>query len=284
MVVDVLPSIRWEHAPVDPPRFYRWLAESRVGPVLELPAEDGWSGQFVYLLRAAEHRVPLMNGTSGFEPPVHFAIRDAYNNDRFDEDFTRFLERNGCRIVVLHADTLADRHPSIAKWIEGGLASGRIAFLRRFDNGVGGDWVFALIRNLPDWMTWRDYDHAPQLQRFLAGQPTYNSATFGRLDSPRLFEQQHRALRVSGWALSPHGIRSATALLYSGRLRVPMQLYERPDVKALYPWYPKTPKPGIIATLPKRPKGMPRETDVQIEIVDGAGNVTLFRDIPFTWN
>jgi hypothetical protein len=284
MVVDVLPSIRWEHAPVDPPRFYRWLVESRVGPVLELPAEDGWSGHFVYLLRAAEHRVPLMNGTSGFEPPVHFAIRDAYNNDRLNEAFTAFLERNGCRIVVLHADTLAEKHASVAKWVEGGLASGRIAFLRRFDNGVGGDWVFALTRNLPDWKTWQDYDKRSSLQRFLGGLPTYNSTTFGRLDTPRLHEQQNRQLRVSGWVLSPHGIRSATARLYSGRLRVPMQFYDRPDVIALHPWYPKTPRPGIIATLPKRPKGMPRETDVQIEIVDGAGNVTLLRDIPFTWN
>jgi hypothetical protein len=284
MVVDVLPSIRWEHAPIDPPRFYRWLAEARVGPVLELPAEDGWSGQFVYLLRATEHRVPLMNGTSGFEPPVHFAIRDAWNNDQLDENFTRFLERNGCRIFVLHADTLANKYPQVAKWVQGGLASGRIAILRRFDNGVGGDWVFALTRNLPDWMTFRDYDRKADLGRFLAGQPTYNTSTFGRLDAPRLFAEEHRDLQISGWALSPHGIRSATALLYSGRLRVPMQLYDRPDVKALYPWYPKVPRPGIHATVPKRPKGMPRETDIQIEIVDGAGNVTRFRDIPFTWH
>ena len=144
--------------------------------------------------------------------------------------------------------------------------------------------MFALTRNLPDWLTYRDYDQKADLGRFLAGQPTYNGSTFGRLDAPRLNAEEHRDLRISGWALSPYGIRSATALLYSGRLRVPMQLYDRPDVKALYPWYPKTPRPGIHATVPKRPKGMPRETDIQIEIVDGAGNVTRFRDIPFTWH
>ena len=35
--------------------------------------------------------------------------------------------------------------------------------------------------------------------------------------------------------------------------------------------------------IPKRPKGIPAETDVQVELVDGRGEVTRFRDSAITW-
>ncbi|HEU4521320.1 MAG TPA: hypothetical protein VFT12_04905 [Thermoanaerobaculia bacterium] len=284
MIVDVLPTIRWEHAPVQVPPFYRWLAETRVGPVLELPPQDEWAGQFIYLLHATQHRVPIMNGTSGFEPPAHRYIRDAYVSGTMNERFTRFLERNGAKLVVLHGDALSRNTERVTDWVREAMTSGRLAFVRRFDNGLSGDWVFAVTQNLPDWRTYSDYGSEERVTRFLEGQPTYNRATFGRMESPAPWETQTRQLRVSGWALSPHGIRSATALIDNGRLRIPMSRFQRPDVHAQFPWYRNVAEPGLIATLPKRPKGTPRDTDVQIEIVDGAGKVTRLRGAPFRWN
>ena len=221
-------------------------------------------------------------GTSGFEPPLHYAIRDAYLNDELDESFTRLLEENGAKTVVLHGDSMGARTKYVTQWIEEELRSGRFAFLRRFDHDVAGDWVFAVTQNFPDWKTHQG-DREP-LARFLAGEPTYNTNTFGWMESPRPHEVHTRQLRVAGWALSPHGIRSATVLIDSGRLRVPMEQYQRPDVVEQFPWYPNVPEPGLIATIPKRPKGTPRHTDIQIEIVDGRGEVTHLRSIPFQWN
>ncbi|HUP44858.1 MAG TPA: hypothetical protein VM779_05035, partial [Thermoanaerobaculia bacterium] len=291
MIVDVLPAIRWEHAPVHVPPLYRWLDEVRIGPVLEYPPEDPWAGQFLYLLYATEHRVPIMNGISGFEPPVHSTIRDAYLNDRMNAAFTRFLERTGVKLVALHGDTLSGFTERVTEWAEGAMASGKLVFLRRFDNGIAGDWLFAFPRNLPDWLSYRAYDRdaaglTPEenLRRYFEGEATYNGSTFGRLEIPAAHETVTRELKISGWVLSPNGIRSATALIDNGRLRIPMHHYQRHDVKSRFPWYPNVPEPGIAAIVPKRPKGTPRDTDIQIEIVDGAGKVTRFRDRPLRWN
>lgn len=282
MLVEVTPALRWMHAPVGVPPFYRWLADAGVGPVLELPPDA--EPTVLYMLHSTTHRVPLMNGASGFEPPVHRAIREAYEQQRLDAAFTTLLEKSGARLIVLHGDALSHRTASAAAWIEEGIESGRIRFLRRFDSGVWGDWVFALTRNLPDWTTYRDFGPEERLRSFLDGKATYNASTFGRMELPRPHDSQTRRLDVSGWALSPHGIRSAAVLIDNGRLRIPMQHFQRPDVLAQFPWYPKVPEPGLHATLPRRPKGTPRHTDVQIEIVDGAGHVTRLPNTPFTWH
>lgn len=285
MVADVLPAVRWRHAPVTVPPFYRWLNDVRVGPLLELPPEDAWAGQFLYLLYATEHRVPIMNGVSGFEPPQHLVMRDSFLNGEMNESFTKLIEDNGAKLVVVHGDTVAHHRDNVLTWLRAGLQSQRLAFLRRFDSGIHGDWVFAVTRNLPDWTTYRDFYGDPTaLERFLSGRTTRNGVTFGRLETPREYDEVHRELRISGWALSPQDVRSATALLYNGRIRVPMRRFARNDVAAEFPWYPNNKTPGFIAIVPKRPKGFPRDTDVQIELVDGSGRVTRLADVPFRWN
>jgi hypothetical protein len=289
---EVVPIIRWEHAPVDTPPVYRWLNDVRIGPVLELPTSDDDGAQFLYLLYATKHRVPIMNGTSGFEPPVHLQLRDAYQNRHMDDDFTRLLERHGARLVIVHGDRLTNGFDQVTAWIGRAMAAGRLAFLRRFDSGLHGDYVFALTANLPDWRTYRaigERDRAgftpdENLSRFMKGEAVYNATLFGRLETPRPHETHQRPLRIGGWALSPDGIRSATARIDNGRLLIPLELHERPDVVARYPWYPATPRPGFAASVPRRPKGTPRETDLQIEIVDGAGRRLHLRDLPFRWD
>ena len=284
-VAEVVPGIAWEHAPARAPRFYRWLADVRVGPVMEWPPEDRWSSQYLYLLYATEHRVPIMNGTSGFEPPLHYKFREAWAHLHMDDSLAHLLERTGCKLLVVHADQLGERRDATLAWVEELLETGRIEFVRRFDSGVNGDWVFAFPENLPDWKTYRDLrtDEAG-LQRFLRGEATYNEGTFWRVETPQQYEEHRRELRIAGWALSPHGIRSATALIHNQRIRVPMKLYERGDVKDVLPWYPETTHPGFGVTVPKRPKGVPRQTDIQIEIVDGSGAVWRSKDIVIWWD
>ena len=121
------------------------------------------------------------------------------------------------------------------------------------------------------------------LLRFLAGQPTYNASTFGLIDRPLYDATYTGQLIVSGWALSPYGIREATVLIHGGKVRIPAILSPRGDVTSLFPWYPRTPNPGFTAVLPKRPKNVPSETDIQVEIVDGRGLVTRLKDVPIIW-
>ena len=91
--VDLAILIRWESALVEPEPVYRWLAAERVpGPVLELPMSDN-GVQYLYLLRATSHHIPIMNGISGFETPVHEELRMKGEASEFDEAYMRLLER-----------------------------------------------------------------------------------------------------------------------------------------------------------------------------------------------
>lgn len=153
-----------------------------------------------------------------------------------------------------------------------------------------GDFVFAITRNFPDWQRLRAPDapngagHLPAhtLQRFLAHEPVYAGATFGQLEQPPQYGRVTGPLQVSGWTMSPHGVRQVYVLLDQGRYRFEAQRTERPELTKRYSWYYEG-LPGFSLTLPNRPRGVPRETDVQIEVVDGSGKRTRFEDHALTW-
>lgn len=289
--VEVGPRVRWEQSLADVPPFYRWLNAERVGPMLELPIENDQSVQYQYLLYAAAHHVPTMNGTSGFEPPLYSRLKEIFQQNRIGEDAIRLLERVGCRIVVVHPDRLSIRTGPVLEWVQAGLAAGRLQFLRRFDSGPSGDYVFAVTKNVPDWPRYFDivgdragFTPRQNLERLFEGKTTFSERTFGRLDFPRPYDDLTGPLRVSGWALSPDGVRSVRVLLHAGAMRFEARLVERPDVSALFPWYSAVASPGYVYEFKKRPKGIPQQTDIQVEIVDGRGRVTRLPDVVIRWD
>jgi hypothetical protein len=291
-IVDVMPRIRWEHAVVDVPPVYRWLARKQVqGPVLELPM-SGWNLPFQYLLTSTAHHVPIMNGTSGFEPSLHAELNALTEHGEFNDVLTSALEANGCELIVVHTDWLGGNQQPAYAWIREGLASGHLAFVRRFDEAISGDYVFALSRTSRGWQRLRStasrdaagFTDDQNLERLLAGKTTYNSSTFGNTEAPRQDDEVHGPLTVSGWALSPNGIARVLVRVHSGRYVYGAALVRRADVSAMFPWYARTPNAGFFIVLPKRPKGVPRRTDVQVQITDGSGNVTTFPDRLLTWD
>jgi hypothetical protein len=267
--VDVWPRIRWEQALSEPSPFDRWLAATHAGPLIELPLRNDL--EYQYLLGAASHDVLLFNGISGFEPPLHRRLRtEPLGDTTFD-----LLEKNGCRFVLIHIDSFSPL-PGIAfDWIRRGLDEGRLVFIRRFDHEMNGDWLFALRRGPRT---------APnkELQLLLDGKPTYNNATFGRLDQPRYNSMITGPLDVSGWALSPAGIAEVDVLIDSGRLRIVASRAQNAQISGMYPSYPKTTLPSFSAHV-EHPRGVPEKTDVQVAIVDSAGHITRMPDLLITW-
>ncbi len=289
---DVATKIDWEYVIPEPAPVYRWLNKTRLGPIIEIPmtTSDG-SAPFRYTFNATAHHLPIMNGTSGFDPPLYDRIKTKFEQKKIDESILRTIEMTGTKLMVVHAGSLTDAEPVELPWLHDALNAGRIAFLRRFDNGVWGDYVFAIVRNLPDWPKYVDltvdgggFRAETNLRRMLDGLTTYNTSTFGIVESPRIFDRIEQELRVSGWALSPHGISKVVVRIQGGKYQFPAQFYERPDVVAQFPWYPKVKTPGFFLSIPKRPKGLRRETDLQIEITDGAGNVTRLPDALIYWD
>lgn len=268
--VDVWARIRWEHAVREPSPFDRWLSASHAGPLIELPLRNDL--EYLYMFGAASHDVLLFNGISGFEPPLHRRLRtEPLGDATFD-----LLEKNGCRLVLIHIDSF-NPLPGIAfDWIRRGLGEGRLVFVRRFDHETNGDWLFALRRgprSVPN----------EELQRLLDGKPTYNHTTFGRIDQPRYNATITGPLDVSGWALSPAGISKVDVLIDNGRVHVVASQAPNAQISGMYPMYPKTTLPSFSAHIEHRPPGVPEKTDVQVSIVDGAGHITRMPDLLITW-
>ena len=278
-LVEMWPRVRWEHAVIEPSPVDRWLAQTHAGPLLELPIHR-INALYLYLLRATAHHVPIFDGISGFEPPLHFVLR---GQPLTNATFT-LLERNGCRFVLVRPEWFGGQWPQALAWTRRGVEQGHLVFLRRFDGGITGDWLFAMPRVEKQWQRYRVASDDPQFARLLEGRTTINNSTFGQLYQPRMRSEISGPMTVSGWALSPRGIRDVIVRVDNGRVRIAAGLFKRDDVTQLYPWYPQTPRPAFATTIPRRPRGVPEETDVQVEIVDGAGQRTMLPDVLVTWH
>ncbi|HYH07634.1 MAG TPA: hypothetical protein VEK11_11305 [Thermoanaerobaculia bacterium] len=230
------------------------------GPLIELPLDQ--RDQYEYLLRATAHRQRMVNGVSGFVPPSFEALRALADTPQF----LPRLEQLGVTTIVVHGDRISD---TTRQW----LRAQNLTFLGRYDAQLHGDYLFS---------TRRGKGAAPHerihLERFLAGEPTQNEDTFGFLEWPARDSVIHGKLRVSGFALSPYGIRAVHLRFANGRRVVTADLVERPDVTLRYPWYPMTTHAGFVKEL-----DAPLGDDVQVEIVDGRGRRTRLQDVWFTW-
>ncbi len=290
MVLEARPHLRWDHVPNDVAPFYRWLDRERVGPVLELPV---WGNgiEYHYMLAATAHHVPIVNGISGFAPSEAWQARDAEQRGAYDE-LLALCEQWGVKLIVIHGDALSgEQHARLADFVRRNIAANRIAFLRRFDARVVGDYVFAIARNLPSWTKYA----APQvpngagnlpmqtLERFLRGQSTHSERIVIQVEAPQAWSTIDGALNVQGWAISPHGIKRATVLFDGGRQRRDARLVARADVKAAYPWLYLVDKPGFVLSLPRRPGDIAKETSITVEIEDQGGRVRRSRELPVTW-
>jgi len=274
-LLDVWPSIRWMHTLVEPAAVDLWIAREYAGPVYLLPFDRG-EPAYQMLYRATAHHQPMFNGLSSFEPPLHSEL----TKHSYDARTMEILEQHGGRFVVVRPEWCGWEAVPIFAWLRDNLAAGRLAFVRRFDYGSGGDWVFAVTRNERRWTS----PPSEELARLLDGKSTRSGITFGRMSTPRMYDEVTGALEISGLAMSPHGVRGVTALIANGRVRVTLPLFERADYSAAFPWYPQTPRPAFALRIPARPKDIWKYTDVQIEIVDGRGAVTRLQDAPITWN
>jgi hypothetical protein len=285
MFVEVIPTIQWEQALSQRTPLARWLAEKKTGPIVEVPVEPWYI--FRYLLAQTYHRVPMLDGTSGFEPPAHRDLRVAWEKREY-ENVLKNAEENSAKLFITHAHWLAPEHQRpLRDFLRGAVDSGRLRFMQRFDHGVEGDFVFAVTCNYPNAPSPPELPDPqglmprPMLERFFRNESTHTNAIFGVLEQPGWDAVVKGPLTVNGWVLSPHGTRHVWVLFDEGRHRFETVRVPRQDVQARYGWYYDD-KPGFTITL-ERPKGVPRRTDVQVEVEDGAGRKTRLEDVLFIW-
>ena len=99
------------------------------------------------------------------------------------------------------------------------------------------------------------------------GSMTFRAPTSGTLDEPQPNGYFRYKARFAGTARSIYGVRGVNLLFDNGGVRVPAQLAGD----------------RFVAELAQRPANIRRDTDVQVEIIDGRGQTTLLEGRWFWW-
>jgi len=292
LVVELqLSPIRWYLMDPTAPPVYHWLARAPFsGAILELPLYPHRQVEFMF--RSTVHHRPILNGISGFVPPITRSLQTIWEQTPIPGTFTRRIESMGTSIVVIHADQLGARSEDVRSWLQQSMRTGEMKYLGHFDHQIYGDFVFALSRREPDTARLRvpeSRDPATRtsmddLQRYLISETIpYNRSTFGVLDQPQPGAHLKGQTSFSGWALAPAGVREVNLLLGNRRLRVAAELSDSPFLLERMPGYPANSKPAFRVKFDKRPEGLRSQTDVLVEIVDGGGRRTYLPHVWFNW-
>jgi hypothetical protein len=100
-------------APAGPhaPPLYRWLAEARPGPIVELPFGRG--PDYRAVLNSTAHWLPLVNGRTGYFPPTYGEVKRQLGRLP-DPRAWEYAGALGVRAVVVHAAELSP--PEAQRW------------------------------------------------------------------------------------------------------------------------------------------------------------------------
>jgi len=139
-IVETVPRIRWDQLDPRIAPVYTWLAQTKPGVVLELPIL-AHGVPYEYILANTIHRVPLINGASGWETPLHGFLRTKEDKLEYDDAFLKAAIDADCAIVIVHEARLTpERKAALGPMLQ------KLIPLRRF----GSDVVFRTRRVLAE--------------------------------------------------------------------------------------------------------------------------------------
>jgi hypothetical protein len=298
--------IRWYLGTGDRLPVYDWLARMPADvSVLELPISAADS-DFEYELASTIHHHPIVNGASGFSTPAYDRLLADFRQSPISPSALDELRASGVRLLIVHADSLGDDSRKIAAFLSDACKSGRLQPLRQFDNGLQGDFVFAISRCsggeaiLPartgkiacppsvSAAIAREVEHDPwhRTEQFLTtGLPSYSDNIICMLDTLRPGQRVRGRLHLAGWALSPLGVREVNVAFNNGLVVYRAQPRPIPALARGFPWFAwQVDRAGYVLDFADKPRGVWRETDVQLEVVDGEGRRRRFPTMWITWD
>lgn len=276
LLIELYPGpITWYLEPPADDRLTAWLASVPVeGPLLYLPVSDT-EAETRRMLHSTGHRRPMVNGFSGHEPEVHRTIRELSQAAEIDGRLMGAVETIGVSLVVVEADLLHEA-PALRAWLRDEIRSGRLSFLKKFDGGGAGNWVFGVTRNAPlaGWVRDRTTG-SDELRALLAGDATPSKQTVGAVQH----SLNESRLTVSGWAGSFDGVEAVTLLFANERIAFEAFLDRDADPNECCPWYSSGQFVRFHRTFGPWPAGVPAHTTMKAIITDGRGNVHQLKPI-----
>jgi hypothetical protein len=116
------------------------------GGIVVLPAGPDFNHR--YMLRAADHRRPLIVGTSGFVSPYEDQIEALTRRGAIPTEFLDLLEQIPASYLVVRNDSLKPEwRVEYEAFLTRASASGRLRFIGRFD---GRDDLYVVTKTEPD--------------------------------------------------------------------------------------------------------------------------------------
>jgi hypothetical protein len=222
------------------------------------------------MLHAATHRQRMVNGISGFSPPLRIELSKLSNETPIPDAFVNALQSANVELLIVHSDWYGSRSPVMRDWLRRELDRGRLRYVRHFDASVQADWVFSLRGGKGP--------RPHELEVFLAGGPTCTSSIAGVLETPVGNATLHGRAQFRGWASSPDGIASVDLWLNNRQVRRRARLISLPPERC-----PGAPPVRFELTFPARPGGVWRDTDVQVEVTNGKGQRKVLEDRWIAW-
>jgi hypothetical protein len=120
------------------------------GGVVELPTGTGYQN-YLYVLRAADHERPLVNGVSGFMPPIVAGVERMTKSDPVPDRFLDLLEAIPASYLVVHHGALpVENRGPVGDFLRRGLGAGRLRLVGVYGEGATRDELYAVTRTEPE--------------------------------------------------------------------------------------------------------------------------------------
>ncbi|MFN2576757.1 MAG: hypothetical protein ABR607_03595 [Pyrinomonadaceae bacterium] len=117
------------------------------GGLVELPTGNGILPH-LYMLRSADHAKPLINAISTFVPPHAWEIEGMSKATPISLKLLDALERVPTSYVVIHNSLIEpERHSVYEAFLAAAVATDRLRFINRFDNGND---IYAVVKTEPE--------------------------------------------------------------------------------------------------------------------------------------
>jgi len=227
--------ISWFDGDPTPPGSIAWIEARRPpGGVLELPIK--YEDNFYYVLWAASHDFPIVNGYSGFFPRSFEAVRAAFTADPVPADTMTLLRRTGVSTILFHRGrAAAAEQEAISRFLAAGIAEGTLVPVRAMGSG-SSDTVICSDSAAAGAFPVSPAERAAAVEA-LAHPLAAPTPPEGWYEAPNNGDViRGSTIRGSGWAASPDRI-ARIAVLVDGR-DVGSASYGgyRPDVHHVKPY------------------------------------------------
>ena len=265
--------------PVDaePPPVYRWLARAP-GPSVVMEWPLGFPFDFEYEFRSTVHWKPIVNGASGFAPPLYLALWSELQKKPIPDSVWDRVREVGASVLVFHphdgpVGLLAAARGAVSR----GLEEGRLEALDSFPHGPDTDYVFR-ISTAPaiggGSTPGRRREAAERFAKLTLRPSADPSPPLVFLDFPPEGVEVAAGAWAYGWVADDSGIADVRVATESGE-QVPATFGgERPDVAKLLRGYADAQHPGFHFAIPKLSPGV-HEFVVTVE--GGDGGTTILR-------